>query len=67
MLKYSLTKPLCKENLLEESLHAPRLCCESTLVEEGAIQAATNVDPSLQILDSMEQHTGEKDVEEDRD
>ena len=56
-----------KENLLEESLHAPRLCYESAQVEDGAIQAVMNVDPLLQILDSMGQHTGEKDVEEDLD
>ena len=34
--------------------------------EEGAIQAVMNVDSLLQILGSMGQHTGEKDVEEDR-
>ena len=43
-----------------------RVCYESTQVEEGAVQAVTNVDPLPHILDSMGQHTGEKDVEEDR-
>ena len=33
-----------KENLLEECLQALRLCCESTQVEEGAVQAIMNVD-----------------------
>ena len=43
-----------KENFLEESLQALRLCCESTQIEEGAVQAVTNVEPLLQILDSIE-------------
>ena len=47
-------------------LHALHLCCESTLVEEGTIQVVTNVDSLLQILVSMGQHTGGKDIEEDR-
>ena len=41
------------ENLLEESLQALRLYCESMQVEEGAVQVVTNVDPLLQILDSV--------------
>ena len=38
---------------------------ETTQVDEGAIQTIANVDTFLQVTDSVGQHAGEENIEED--
>ena len=39
---------------------------ETTQIEEGAVQTIANVDTFLQAMDSVGEHAGGEDVEEDR-
>ena len=55
-----------KEDFLEETLQAFWFGSETTQVEEGAVQTIANVDTFLQVTDSVGQHAGEEDIEEDR-
>ena len=55
-----------KEDFLEETLQALCFGSETTQVEEGAVQTTANVDTFLQVTDSVGQHAGEEDIEEDR-
>ena len=51
---------------MEETLQTLCFGIETTQVEEGAVETIVNVDTFLEITDSVGQHAGEEDIEEDR-
>ena len=51
---------------MEETMQALCFGIEPTQVEEGAVQTIANVDTFLQVTDSVGQHAGKEDNEEDR-
>ena len=55
-----------KEDFLEETLQALCFGSETMQIEEGAVQRIANANTFLQVTDSVGQHAGEEDIEDDR-
>ena len=59
----------CAKRTHWRRLHSLQALCfgiEPAQVEEGAVQTITNVDTFLQVMESVGQHAGEEDIQQDR-